>query len=105
MPLLTKLRFAVLPGFDTMIALVRRSGRPLFLDGAHLEESSFEPVGGGYDVGRLPIEACAASELVCTHLVEGQFGLTMRGMDVLAGWALTVPTWIPCGDPDQPDCH
>lgn len=105
-PLLKDFYFAVLPGFDTVIALVRRPGRAVFLDGARLEESLFEPVGGGFDVAHVPLEACPRAEGVCTHHVEGEFGLTMRGMDVLASWALTVPTWVPvpCGDPDLPDC-
>jgi hypothetical protein len=98
------LYFAVLPGFDTMIALVRRAGKATYLDGALIEDSLFEPVGGGFDVVHLPLEACPASASVCTHHVQGEFGLTMRGMDVQAAWSLTIPTWLSCGDPDEPDC-
>jgi hypothetical protein len=96
--------FAVLPGFDTRIALVRKKGHPTFLDGKAVEEGQFESVGGGFEVARLPMEPCPASESVCTHHVEGEFGITMRAMDVLAAWSLTIPTWVPCGDPDQADC-
>jgi hypothetical protein len=98
------LYFAVLPGFDTMIALVRPAGKPTFLDGARVEESQFEPVDANFDVARLPLVPCPASASVCTHHVQGEFGITMRGMDVLAAWALTIPTWNICSDPDEPDC-
>jgi hypothetical protein len=97
------LYFAVLPGFDTTIAIVRREGRATYLDGARLEDSLFEPVGDGFDVLRVPLEECPASESVCTHHVQGEFGITMRGMDVLAAWSLTIPTWMPC-DPDAAEC-
>jgi hypothetical protein len=98
-----ELYFAVLPGFDTMIAIVRRAGRPTFLDGRVIEAAS-QPVGDGFDVVLLPLEACPASASVCTHHLQGEFGLTMRGMDVTAAWSLTVPTWQSCGDPDEPNC-
>lgn len=107
------LYFAVLPRFDTMIALVRRAGKAMFMDGRRLEESLFEPVGGGFEVIRLPIDPCPTAASVCTHHVQsdlpyaadGAFGITMRGMDVLAAWALTIPTWNLClDDPDEPDC-
>jgi hypothetical protein len=103
-PLLTNYRFAVLSNFDTMIGLVRPAGRPVFLDGARIEDSLFEPVAGGFDVARIPLEDCPPEEAVCTHHLEGQFGFTMRGMDVLCSYALTAPTWVPCTDPETPGC-
>src|SRR6185503_9738934 len=57
-PLLTDLYFAVLPRFDTMISIIwRQPERPIYLDGARIEETLFEPAGGGFDVGRVPIVA------------------------------------------------
>jgi hypothetical protein len=95
--------FGVLPNFDTMMAIVRPAGQPVFLDGARIEDSLFQPVGAGFDVARLPVDPCAPSDVVCTHHLEGKFGFTMRGMDVLASYALTVPTW-PCSDPTGTNC-
>ena len=103
-PWLTDYRFAVLPNFDTMVALARPAGEPAFLDGARVADTLFAPVGGGYEVARLPLAACARGDVVCTHRVQGQFGLTVRGMDVVCSYALTAPSWVPCGDPHAPGC-
>jgi hypothetical protein len=101
--LLGDLRFAVLPSFDTAIAIVRTAGEPIFLDGAPIEDSQFGPAGAGFEVARLPIVACAPADGVCTHHLEGKFGFTMRGMDVVASYALTAPTW-PCVDLSTTSC-
>jgi hypothetical protein len=103
-PLLKDLRFAVLPNFDTMLAIVRTAGQPIFLDGARIEESLFEPAGGGFDVAQIPLEVCSDAAGVCAHHLEGRFGLTLRGMDVLCSYAMTAPTWVPCVDPHTPGC-
>ena len=87
-----------------MIAIVRRPASRSIFDGARIEDSLFEPVGGGFDVARIPLGVCPSAEGVCTHHLEGQFGFTMRGMDVLASYALTAPTW-PCpADPTLTGC-
>jgi hypothetical protein len=101
---LADLWFAVLPTFDTALAVVRTMGKPVFLDDARLADSLFAPAGMGFEVGQIPIDACPAAEGVCSHHLSGQFGVTMRGQDVLTGWALTVPTWRPCLDPDVTTC-
>jgi hypothetical protein len=103
-PMLTNYRFAVLPNFDTMVAIVRKAKRPIFVDGARLEESLFENVADGFDVAQVPVEPCSPSNVVCTHHIEGQFGLTLRAMDVVCSYALTAPTWVPCTDPGVPGC-
>jgi IgGFc binding protein len=103
-PLLKDLRFAVLPNFDTMLAIVRKAGQPIFLDGARIEDSLFEPAGGGFDVAQVPLEVCPGAAGVCAHHLEGRFGLTLRGMDVLSSYAMTAPTWVPCVDPHTPGC-
>ncbi len=91
---LKDLWFGVLPNFDTLIAIVRTAGQPVYLDGARIEDSVFQAVGAGFDVARLPLEACSPEDGVCTHHLEGKFGFTMRGMDVLTSYALTAPTWV-----------
>jgi IgGFc binding protein len=103
-PWLTNYRFAVLPAFDTLIALARPAGAPAYLDGARVPESAFQAVGGGFEVATIPMEPCPPENVVCTHHVEGTFGLTMRGMDVRCSYALTVPSWNLCADPDDPGC-
>jgi hypothetical protein len=98
-------RFGVLPNFDTMIAIVRIAGEPVFFDGARIEDSLFEAAGAGFDVARIPLQPCPPAEEVCTHHLEGKFGFTMRGMDVLSSYALTAPTWkIPCDDAMAASC-
>ena len=100
---LTDYWFGALPNFDTMIAIVRMGGEPVFLDGAKLEDSLFQPAGMGFDVARIPLEACPSAASVCPHHLEGKFGFTMRGMDVLSSYALTAPTW-PCVDAADTRC-
>ena len=93
----------MLPSFDTEVAVVRTMGAPVFIDGVSVApDATIEPAGGGFEVVRLPIEPCAPAEGVCTHHLEGQFGFTMRGMDVLASYALTAPTW--CVDSPTTNC-
>ena len=52
-----------------------------------------------YEVARVPLATCPPRELVCTHRLTGQFGMTLRGMDVLSSYALTAPSWPGCIDP------
>jgi IgGFc binding protein len=104
LPWLTDTRFAVLPAFDTMIALARPAGTPVYLDDATLADSLFDAVGGGFEVASVPLAPCPRQDVVCTHHVEGKFGLTVRGMDVQCSYALTVPSWVPCADPNAPGC-
>jgi hypothetical protein len=103
-PWLTDYRFAVLPNFDTMMALARPAAEALYLDGARIEDSLFEPVGNGFEVARIPIEACRPEDVVCTHQLEGKFGFTIRGMDVLNSYAMTAPAWSLCNDSGAPNC-
>ncbi len=101
--LLSDYFFAVLPSFDTEVAVVRTMGTPLFIDGVLVPaDATIEPAGGGFEVVRLPIDPCAPADGVCTHHLEGRFGFTMRGMDVLASYALTAPTW--CVDSPTTNC-
>ena len=99
--LLNDVTFAVLPVFDQMIAVVRPQTEPIplllaqadpvLLDGVPIE--GWTPVGGGYEVARVTLEACPPSQEVCTHRLQGTFGMALRGMDVLASYATTMPAW------------
>ncbi len=94
--------FAVLPNFDNLIAVVRRTGQPVYLDGRVLD--GFSTIAVGFDVARVHLDPCPRADGVCTHHLQGQFGFTMRGMDVLCSYALTAPTWVPCSDVELMGC-
>jgi hypothetical protein len=99
--MLTDATFAVLPVFDQMIAVVREQpeliplqlaeAAPVLLDGAPIE--GWASAGGGYEVARVRLEPCPPSQEVCTHRLQGKFGAALRGMDVLASYATTLPAW------------
>lgn len=97
--LLEDVTFSVLPAFDQMVAIVRMRNELVTLDGIGVDSALFAPAGGGYEVARVLLPACAPSKLVCTHRLQGRFGMTLRGMDVLASYALTAPSWKGCNDP------
>jgi hypothetical protein len=99
------LTFAVLPSFEHVAAIARQSGVAVTFDGAPLEQLvKFTPVGGGFEVARLPIPTCPPTAQVCTHRLQGRFGMTMRGMDIVASYALTVPGLGGCADYSDPRC-
>jgi hypothetical protein len=100
--LLYDLRFAVLPHFDQMIAVVRHAGVPLQLDEVPVDDGAFRAAGGDYEVAQITLPPCPLADGVCVHHLAGEFGVTLRGMDVVASYALTVPTWL-CA-PDVPGC-
>jgi hypothetical protein len=105
--LLADVSFAVLPSFDQMVAIVRVHSTlvlsdhahdvPVLLDGEPIDDALFSPAGGGYEVARVLLPPCLG-EQVCTHRLVGSFGMTLRGMDVLASYALTAPAWEGCND-------
>ena len=96
--------FAVLPSFDQMVAVVRmHSDRRLELSRRAglarrepIDETLFLPAGGGYEVAHVPLAAVPRERRVCTHRLQGHFGMSLRGMDVLASYALTAPAWGGC---------
>lgn len=96
--------FAVLPSFDQMIAIARVSATRIVLDGSRIDDVNFKPAGGGYDVARVTLPPCPASQVVCAHRLQGRFGMTLRGMDVLASYALTAPAWSGCIDTSDQSC-
>jgi hypothetical protein len=101
---LQDLTFAVLPSFDQTAAIARKSGQTVMLDGVALDEKLFVSAGGGYQVARVALPTCPPSEQVCTHRLQGRFGMTLRGMDVVASYALTAPAWAGCIDMLDPGC-
>ena len=98
--MLDDLTFAVLPSFDQVIAVARMNDDQIVLDGVPIDDRLFSPAGGVYQVARVQLQPpCPASQQVCQHRLQGKFGMTMRGMDVLASYALTAPAWTGCIDP------
>jgi hypothetical protein len=98
------LTFAVLPSFDQVAAVARKGKDVVTLDNVAIPDSMFTPAGGGFEVARVPLPDCAPSQQVCTHRLKGLVGMTMRGMDIAASYALTAPVWGGCIDAD-PICH
>jgi len=98
------LSFAVLPSFDQMAAIVRQNRVVVLFDGAPIDDVNFKPAGGGFEVARLPIPTCPATAQACMHRLQGRFGVTMRGMDIVASYALTAPALDGCIDTSDPRC-
>jgi hypothetical protein len=105
--LLQDFPFAVLPGFDQMIAVARLAGSAVSLDGALLDDRLFQPAGVVFEVAQIDLPACPDSAFVCTHRLTSPspaFGASLRGMDALSSYALTAPTFRGCvaagADPD-----
>jgi len=93
----------VLPNFDQLVAVARLKGAAVMLDGTPIDDARFVPAGSDddghtYEVARIPIGTCNPRDMVCTHRLTGQFGMTLRGMDVLSSYALTVPSLQDCKD-------
>lgn len=97
------LRFAALPNFDYVVGVVRPRGEPIWLDGVQIGDRLFAPAGGEMEAATLQLSRCAAEHEVCTHHLAGRFGMTLRGMDVVCGYALTAPSWSGCA-PMNPTC-
>jgi hypothetical protein len=102
---LEDLWFAVLPGFDQAIAVVRQDSPVITLDDVAIEQGVFEPAGGPFSVAQVTLPPCSPSAEVCTHHLHGSFGMTLRGMDVLASYALTAPTLLGCANLSVPTCQ
>jgi hypothetical protein len=104
--LLTRLPFAVPPGFDLQLKVARASGAEILLDGAAIPGATFQSVGSGFEVATVPLAPCIPTDGsgACTHLLvlrstTGGFGMSLRGMDVGSSFALTTPLvgCDPCG--------
>jgi len=102
--LLDDVWFSVLPSFDQVVAIARKAGTPVMLDDRPVDDALFTPAGGGFEVARVALPICAPSAGVCAHHLDGQVGMTLRGMDVLASYALTAPAWSGCIDQQDLTC-
>jgi len=107
--LLKSLPFAVPPGFDLQLAIVRQTGAEVDIDKTAVSDGKFQSVSKVYDVAVIPLDACVPTDGsgVCTHLIESTtgFAVSLRGMDVGSSFALTVPQLAvgPC-DPNVDFC-
>jgi len=89
--------------FDHLLVVVRPPGAQVWLDDVLLGSDKFTRVGG-FEVAQIRIESCPSFSLACNHRLTGLFGATLRGMDVLASFALTAITSKGCADPSDLTC-
>jgi hypothetical protein len=105
--LYTDLPFAVPPGFDLLLGIVRHAGVEVDLDEVDLGDAPFEAVNADYEVAAVPLPACAPTDGsgVCTHRLKSKLGvgMSLRGMDVRSSYVLTVPVLVRC-DPTTGSC-
>ena len=106
---LSDLSFAVLPNFEQLVAVARVKGAPVMLDGMPIDDGRFVPAGTddkgtSYEVARITLATCNPRDIVCTHRLTGQFGMTLRGMDVLSSYAMTARSWEGCHDDADQSC-
>ncbi len=103
--LLSNLAFATVPSFDQTVAIVRAAGSLIALDTTLIPSTMFQAVSEELEVAVLPLPACSASSGACLHRLisaggppgaPNGFGMTVRGMDVSAGFALTAPGLLRC---------
>jgi hypothetical protein len=100
-PLYTNLPFAVPPGFDLLLGIVRPTGAEVDLDGPYpIAAAQFTRVGSKYEVAAISLPACAPTDGsgVCTHRLTSPvgFGMSVRGMDVRSSYVLTAPLLVLC---------
>jgi hypothetical protein len=95
--LLADLRFSILPNFDQLVAVVRRSTHPqVLLDDQPIPDASFQPAGAGFEVAQVGLDSCPPSAAACAHHLSGEFAATIRGMDVVCSYAVTAAAWVGC---------
>ena len=105
--LFKSLPFAVPPGFDLLLGIVRPAGAEVKLDGMPIADGMFQSAGGGFDVAAVSLPPCFPTDGsgACTHQLSSPvgFGMTLRGMDVGSSFALTPPLLVGC-DPGSELC-
>ena len=102
------LAFALPPGFDHEVIVVRRTGTPVTFDGRSLEDTRFTSTtldDGEFQLARVPaseLGPCVDLLDPCQHEISGRpaFGISWRGMDVVCSYALTVPPTKVCAPPN-----
>jgi hypothetical protein len=107
--LLTGLAFASVPSFDQVVAVVQVTNSVIALDGTFIPPTMFQDVGNGLGVAVVPLPPCSSPSGACQHRLisagqTGGFGMTLRGMDVSAGFALTAPGLLRCDPPNSVFC-
>jgi hypothetical protein len=97
--LMSDLAIATIPVFDQIAAVVRNPGVTVLLDGVQMPDAIFRAVDD-FDLAEIPLPGCGASSGACLHRFTasgtGGIGVTIRGMDVSASYALTVPGLLRC---------
>jgi hypothetical protein len=89
-------------GFDHEVVVLRKIGDPLSLDGRPQPPGLFTRVSADaeYEVARLGpqhLDECEDSFDDCDHVLVGPaLGVSMRGMDVVCSYALTIPSAQMC---------
>jgi len=97
--LLTDYAFAAVPVFDQMMTIVRPAGVEVQLDGTPIQDARFHAVDDDFELAQLPLAACKSPAGACLHHLTAPapgFGVTLRGMDVSASFALTTPGLMRC---------
>jgi hypothetical protein len=102
--LLSDYLFSLPANFDHELVIARRADTPIRLDGLPINDSLFLPAGDRFEVARVHIAPCVGAPDRCVHRLAGQFGLTLRGMDVVCSYAVTPQPWMRCDNPDTPGC-
>ncbi len=95
------LLFAVPPGFDLLLGVVRQAGSMIALDDVLIDDAQFTAVSPMYHAAAVPLPACAPTDGsgVCTHhltALTGGFGMSLRGMDVRSSYVLSAPLLVRC---------
>jgi hypothetical protein len=98
--LFKNLPFAVPPGFDLLLGIVRPAGAEVKLDGMPIADGMFQSAEGGFEVAAVSLPPCSPTDGsgACTHQLSSPagFGMTLRGMDVGSSFALTPPLLVRC---------
>ena len=105
--LFKSLPFAVPPGFDLLLGIVRPAGVEVDLDGPAIDDASFEAVGDAFEVAAVPRPLRPHRRQRRLHhllTAPGGVGMTLRGMDVGSSYALAVPLLVLCDDPNSELC-
>ncbi len=98
--LLSDFMFITPPIFDHELAIVRKAGSPVSLDGAVVPDTSFVDAGGGFQVARLTVPPCRAMLGSCGHRLRGtEMGVALRGQDTICGYAFSGGMGVRCVNP------
>lgn len=86
--------------FENQVTVVRKAGVTVLFDGAPMMGSLFVDAGGGFEVARVKLKACAGDPKMCAHRVTGmggeKVGVAVRGMDANCSYAYVGGTGFRC---------